>query len=107
MIFALIKNEQVKRVIKSNQTFADSVAIDYDFVINVTDFEELPTDGWSYINGIFTKPLEPEPPEPKPREALLERLEYAKANFDTLTNNQKDKALEDLIRVALHYIKAD
>jgi hypothetical protein len=107
MIYALIKNSLVVNIISGNQDFISKISSRFDFVVRIDELETKPGIGWSYDGVNFTIPTEAPAPTPKPRDAILNRLELAKDNFETLTNNQKDVIVKDLIRVALHYIKAD
>jgi hypothetical protein len=62
MNFALIKNNVVENVAEADQAWADSVAPDWQAVINITSMNPQPGVGWSYSNGVFTAPVYPEPP---------------------------------------------
>jgi len=65
MNFALIENNLVANVVEADQAWADSVAADWQAVVNITDMIPQPGIGWSYANGVFTAPvIPPAPPAP-------------------------------------------
>lgn len=64
MQYALINNNLVENVAEADQAWADSVASDWQAVVNVTSMNPRPGIGWSYTNGIFTAPVIPPIPVP-------------------------------------------
>jgi hypothetical protein len=65
MNFALINNNTVENVAEADQAWADSVASDWQAVVNITSTTPQPGIGWSYSNGVFTAPVvPPAPPAP-------------------------------------------
>jgi hypothetical protein len=65
MNFALINNNLVENVAEADQAWADSVAHDWQAVVNVSNINSQPSIGWSYANGVFTAPVvPPAPPAP-------------------------------------------
>lgn len=62
MNFALINNNVVENVADADQAWADSVAPDWQAVVNITGMNPEPGIGWSYSNGVFTAPVYPDPP---------------------------------------------
>lgn len=66
MQYALINNNLVENVAEGDQAWADSVASDWQAVVNVSSTNPQPGIGWSYSNGSFTAPIVPPAPEPVP-----------------------------------------
>jgi hypothetical protein len=66
MNFALINNNTVENVAEGDQAWADSVASDWQAVVNITSTTPQPGIGWSYQAGVFTAPVLPLSPEPAP-----------------------------------------
>lgn len=64
MQYALVKNNLVENVAEGDQAWADSVAAEWQAVVDITNMEPQPGIGWSYTNGQFTAP--PAPPAPEP-----------------------------------------
>jgi hypothetical protein len=64
MNFALINNNLVENVAEADQAWADSVASDWQAVVNITSMNPEPGIGWSYSNGVFTAPVVPPTPIP-------------------------------------------
>lgn len=65
MQYALINNNLVENVAEADQAWADSVAPDWQAVVNVTGMNPEPSVGWSYSDGVFTAPvIPPRPPAP-------------------------------------------
>ena len=62
MIFALINNNLVENVAEGDQAWADSVASEWQAVVNITSLTPQPGIGWSYSGGQFAAPVYPEPP---------------------------------------------
>jgi hypothetical protein len=65
MQYALIKNNLVENIAEADQAWADSVASDWQAVVNITSMNPQPGIGWSYSGGAFTAPVvPPAPPAP-------------------------------------------
>jgi len=64
MQYALINNNLVENVADGDQAWADSVAADWQAVVNITSLTPQPGIGWSYSNGQFTAPVVPPAPVP-------------------------------------------
>ena len=62
MNYALINNNLVENVADADQAWADMVAPDWQYVINVTGMNPEPGIGWSYNGVAFIAP--PAPPAP-------------------------------------------
>jgi hypothetical protein len=62
MNYALINNNLVENVADADQAWADMVAPDWQYVINVTDIVPQPGIGWSYNGSTFTAPVDPPAP---------------------------------------------
>lgn len=65
MEFALINNSLVENVIEADQAFADSIAPDWEAVVNITNANPMPGIGWGYSGGAFTAPVVPPAPPPE------------------------------------------
>lgn len=74
MQYALIKNNLVENVAEADQSWADSVAADWQAVVNITDIMPQPSIEWSYSDGIFTAPSYP--PTPIPVAWIITRNEF-------------------------------
>jgi hypothetical protein len=61
MQYALINNNLVENVADADQAWADSVAADWQAVVNVTNENPQPGIGWGYVNGQFVAPVNPTP----------------------------------------------
>lgn len=61
MQYALIKNNLVENVAEGDQAWAESVAADWQAVVNTTDMTPQPGIGWAYQGGQFIAPPAPEP----------------------------------------------
>jgi hypothetical protein len=72
MNFALINNNLVENVAEADQAWADSVAPDWQAVVNITSTTPQPGIGWSYSNGVFTAPVVP-PAPPAPNTWVITR----------------------------------
>lgn len=68
-MYALIKNNLVENVIECDQAFAYHIAPEWDAVVPSQGFGI----GASYVDGVFTAPVQPapEPPPPDPCEWLI------------------------------------
>ena len=66
MQYALIDNNLVENVAEGDQAWADSVASDWQAVVNITSINPQPGIGWSYTNGVFTAPVVPPAPPALP-----------------------------------------
>lgn len=66
MQYALINSNLVKNVAEGDQAWADSVASDWQAVVNLEGMAPTPSIGWSYESGKFTAPVVPPAPEPTP-----------------------------------------
>lgn len=64
MQYALIKNNLVENVAEADQAWADSVAPDWQEVVNITNANPQPGIGWEYSNGQFVVPEAPPTPVP-------------------------------------------
>ena len=64
MQYALINNNLVENVAEGDQAWADSVASDWQAVVNITSINPQPSIGWSYTNGVFAAPVVPPVPTP-------------------------------------------
>lgn len=62
MQYALINNNLVENVAEGDQSWADSVAANWQAVVNITSMTPQPGIGWSYSNGVFTAPVTPPTP---------------------------------------------
>ena len=62
MQYALINYNLVENVAEADQAWADSVAPDWQAVVNITSTTPEPSIGWSYSGGVFTAPVYPAPP---------------------------------------------
>jgi hypothetical protein len=62
MNYALINNNLVENVADADQAWADMVAPDWQYVVNVTGMNPEPGIGWSYNGSIFTAPVVPPAP---------------------------------------------
>ena len=76
MQYALIKNNLVENVAEADQAWADSVAPEWQAVVNVTNISPQPGTGWTYSNGQFTAPVVP--PTPIPVLWIITRNEFQK-----------------------------
>ena len=56
MQYALIKNNLVENVAEGDQAWAESVAADWQAVVNTTDMNPQPGIGWPYQGGQFIAP---------------------------------------------------
>ena len=79
MQYALIKNNLVENVAEGDQNWANSVAANWQAVVDITSTKPTPGIGWAYNNGQFTPPPAPPMPEPVPtwiitRNALQNRF---------------------------------
>jgi hypothetical protein len=59
MQYALIKNNMVENVAEADQAWADSVAPDWQIVVNITNVSPTPGISWEYVNGAFVAPTNP------------------------------------------------
>ena len=104
MIYAFVKNSKVENLViidnETPQSFIDSASQNYDFVVNITDYPKAyrPRHGWGYDGTVFT-PIEDTLRQPK--DDILDKLKEAKQDFDTLTENQKDRALLNVIKAVI------
>jgi hypothetical protein len=57
MNYALINNNLVENVAEADQAWADMVAPDWQYVINVTDIVPQPSINWTYNGSVFTAPV--------------------------------------------------
>jgi hypothetical protein len=65
MQYALINNSLIENIAEGDQAWADSVAADWQAVVNITSMTPQPGIGWSYSGGVFTAPVvPPAPPAP-------------------------------------------
>lgn len=62
MQYALINNNLVENVAEAGQAWADSVAPDWQAVVNITNINPQPGIGWEYSNGQFVAPEVPPTP---------------------------------------------
>jgi len=62
MNFALVKNNLVENVSEADQAWADSVASEWQAVVNITNTNPQPGIGWGYSGGVFTAPVIPPAP---------------------------------------------
>lgn len=62
MQYALIKNNLVENVAEADQAWADSVASEWQAVVNITNINPQPGIGWEYNNGQFVTPVVPPTP---------------------------------------------
>ena len=74
MQYALIKNNLVENVADADQAWADSVAPDWQAVVDITSINPQPGIGWEYSNGQFVAPVVP--PEPIPVSWIITRNEF-------------------------------
>ena len=74
MQYALINNNLVENVAEADQAWADSVAPDWQAVVNVTNITPQPAIGWEYVNGAFVAPVVP--PTPFPVNWIITRNEF-------------------------------
>jgi hypothetical protein len=74
MQYALIKNNLVENVAEGDQAWADSVAPDWQAVVNITDVTPQPSISWEYVNGQFIAPIVP--PTPVPVSWVITRNEF-------------------------------
>jgi hypothetical protein len=79
MEFALINKSVVENVIEADQAFADSIAPDWEAVVEITNANPMPGIGWGYVNNVFVEPPTPAPQPPAPtwvitRNALQNRF---------------------------------
>jgi len=58
MIYAIIKNGLVVNTIIADESFAAAIKNEYDFVIRVDQLDPQPGLTWTYVDGIFTAPIE-------------------------------------------------
>ncbi len=77
MQYALIKNSFIENVVEADQAWADSVAADWQAVVNTTSITPQPGIGWEYANGQFLAPPAP-PPPPVPVSWVITRNEFQK-----------------------------
>ena len=63
MQYALIENNLVENVAVGDQAWADSVAANWQAVVDITNMNPQPGIGWSYLNGVFTAPVTPPAPD--------------------------------------------
>jgi len=65
MNYALINNNLVENVADADQAWADSVASDWQYVVDITNTNPQPGIGWSYNGSTFNAPvIPPAPPAP-------------------------------------------
>jgi hypothetical protein len=65
MQYALINNSLIENIAEGDQAWADSVAADWQAVVNITSMTPQPGIGWSYSGGVFAAPVvPPAPPAP-------------------------------------------
>jgi hypothetical protein len=76
MQYALINNNLVENVAEADQAWADSVATDWQAVINITNANPQPGIGWEYVNGHFVAPVVP--PTPITFSWVITRNEFQK-----------------------------
>ena len=57
MNYALINNNLVENVADADQAWADMVAPDWQYVIDVTDIVPQPSIKWTYNGTVFTAPV--------------------------------------------------
>lgn len=62
MQYALIKNNLVENIAEGDQDWADSIAAEWQAVVNITNMNPQPGIEWSYFNGAFTAPVNPPAP---------------------------------------------
>lgn len=78
MQYALIKNNAVHNVIECDQSFADSIAHEWDAVVP----SQGSGVGWEYASGVFTAPARHVNPSPNRKDAILTRLAEIDATSD-------------------------
>ena len=72
MNYALINNNLVENVADADQAWADSVAPDWQYVVDITNTNPQPGIGWSYNGSTFTAPVYP-PAPPAPNTWIITR----------------------------------
>lgn len=102
MDYALINSDVVQNVVTGDAAYAQSIAADWQAVVDVTNTVPQPGIGWGYVNSQFVAPTpEPEPvPVQKPRHisvgAFFDRFGSEKINILSST----DTVVQALVRDA-------
>jgi hypothetical protein len=98
MIYALIKDGEVKNVIKAEADFIAQIAEQWDLCVEVSELEERPSVGWKHENGEFKNPKPPVVPPVKPPSLELQRLRALKQS-DLSDSTKTLSIIADLVGV--------
>lgn len=101
MIFALINNGVVVNTIVADQTFANLISNQYQYIIQITNEPGQPSIGWLYDGVHFSPTPNPgSPPDPIAQALAAAQFGQALMAQFSIVNNQRGLSVSDRVQLA-------
>lgn len=84
MKFALINADRVVNIANGDQEWADQMALEYEFVVNIDEVTPEPGISWCYVEGVFSAPVV------TLAQAKLERVTSFRTDLDSYIDSKYD-----------------